>query len=317
VGYSNIQHVLEGSFPLKTLIVLCVMKFTSWAISLGSGTSGGTLAPLLTIGSAAGALAGIALSLLFPSIGLNVEMAALIGMAAMFAGASRALLTSIIFAFETTLQPLVLLPLLGGCTAAYLVSFLLMKNTIMTEKIARRGITVPDAYGADFFERLNVMDALVEEYYAARENDSLDMLRETLSPVENEDCPSAILVVDEQQCLKGYVRLKDVRHSEPGTSGTIGSLLRPIPHVLQESSKLKDAVSLLAESGEEFIPVLSADGNKQISGVLTHKSILQAYEEARLRNFSSSRTIHLRKRGIRVMLFARDLRERRKGKMKS
>jgi chloride channel protein, CIC family len=65
----------------------------------------------------------------------------------MFAGASRALLASTVFAFETTLQPFGLLPLLGGCTAAYLVSCLLMRNTIMTEKIARRGVSVPVEYG--------------------------------------------------------------------------------------------------------------------------------------------------------------------------
>ena len=65
-------------------------------------------------------------------------------MAAIFAGASRALLASVVFAFETTRQPMGLLPLLGGCTAAYLVSCLLMQHSIMTEKIARRGARVLD-----------------------------------------------------------------------------------------------------------------------------------------------------------------------------
>ena len=78
---------------------------------------------------------------------------ALVGMAAIFAGASRALLASVVFAFETTLQPLGLLPLLGGCTAAYLVSCLLMQHTIMTEKIARRGVRVPAEYSADFLDQ--------------------------------------------------------------------------------------------------------------------------------------------------------------------
>ena len=68
-------------------------------------------------------------------------------MAAIFAGASRALLASVVFAFETTRQPMGLLPLLGGCTAAYLISCLLMQNTIMTEKLARRGLRVPSEYG--------------------------------------------------------------------------------------------------------------------------------------------------------------------------
>jgi chloride channel protein, CIC family len=77
-----------------------------------------------------------------------VRIAALVGMAAMFAGASRALLASVVFAFETTRQPIGLLPLLGGCSAAFLISCLLMKNSIMTEKIARRGVQVPSEYSA-------------------------------------------------------------------------------------------------------------------------------------------------------------------------
>src|SRR5690606_22473123 len=124
-------------------------KFLSWAISLGSGTSGGTLAPLLTIGGALGALLGMATLQLFPGSEINMATCALVGMAAMFAGASRALLTSIIFALETTMEPHGLLPLLGACTAAYFVSFFLMKGSIMTEKIQRRGVVAPDSYEPD------------------------------------------------------------------------------------------------------------------------------------------------------------------------
>jgi H+/Cl- antiporter ClcA len=76
---------------------------------------------------------------------VDVRVAALVGMAAIFSGASRAMLASAVFAFETTLQPLGLLPLLGGCASAYFVSALLMRNTIMTEKIAPRGVQVPSS----------------------------------------------------------------------------------------------------------------------------------------------------------------------------
>src|SRR4029078_5319979 len=78
--------------------------------------------------------------------------------AAMFAAASPALLASVVFAFETTRQPLGLLPLLGGCTAAYLISSLLMRHTIMTEKIERRGVRVIGEYSADFLEQTLVRD---------------------------------------------------------------------------------------------------------------------------------------------------------------
>ncbi|HXL56139.1 MAG TPA: chloride channel protein, partial [Chitinophagaceae bacterium] len=117
-----------------------------------SGTSGGTLAPLLIIGGAFGVLLGIMVQNISPFIDINLPTCALIGMAAMFAGASRALLTSIVFAFETTLQPHGLLPLLGACIASYFVSFFLMRHgTIMTEKIKSRGVFTPDVYEPDIF----------------------------------------------------------------------------------------------------------------------------------------------------------------------
>lgn len=80
---------------------------------------------------------------------VDIRIAALVGMAATFAGASRAFLTSLVFAYEATHQQSALLPLLSGCAAAYLVSSLLMRNTIMTEKIVRRGVSVPSEYLAD------------------------------------------------------------------------------------------------------------------------------------------------------------------------
>src|SRR5439155_363947 len=149
VGYDNIENILGGAVVGRALIALIGFKFISWSIALGSGTSGGTLAPLFTIGGGLGA----ALASWF---GLSPAIGGLVGMAAMFAGASRALLASVVFAFETTRQPLGLLPLLGGCTAAYLASCLLMRNSIMTEKIVRRGVRVIGEYAPNFFAQTPV-----------------------------------------------------------------------------------------------------------------------------------------------------------------
>ncbi len=149
VGYTNIDALLRNPLTLHLLLILSLFKFLSWSISLGSGTSGGTLAPLLTIGGACGALMGTALLYYFPNSGITVHMAALVGMSAMFAGASRALLTSIIFAMESTGQSTAILPLLGACIASYIISYFLLENTIMTEKIARRGVATPSSFEPD------------------------------------------------------------------------------------------------------------------------------------------------------------------------
>jgi chloride channel protein, CIC family len=161
VGYDNITRLLTGSAPIKVIAALCFLKYLSWSISLGSGTSGGTLAPLFTIGGALGALLGTLTLHYIPGSEINLPTAALIGMAAMFAGASRAWLTSIIFALETTGQIHGLLPLLGACVAAYFVSFFLMKGSIMTEKIQRRGVKTPDAYEPDILRTISIRELMI------------------------------------------------------------------------------------------------------------------------------------------------------------
>lgn len=146
IGYENIEQILNGNFVGPTLIVFCALKFLSWSIALGSGTSGGTLAPLFTIGGAIGVLMGQLLNVIAPNMGLDPRMAALVGMASCFAGASRAMFASVAFALEITQQFNSLMPLLAGCATAFMVSALLMKNTIMTEKLVRRGHHVPSEY---------------------------------------------------------------------------------------------------------------------------------------------------------------------------
>jgi hypothetical protein len=148
---------------LPLIVGLSLMKFISWSISLGSGTSGGTLAPLLTIGGGTGLLLGTAVLKFFPHADINLPTCALVGMAAMFAGSARALLTSIVFAFETTQQPHGLLPLLGACTASYFISFFMMKSTIMTEKINRRGVITPDSYEPDVLQSLHVSEVMGDD----------------------------------------------------------------------------------------------------------------------------------------------------------
>jgi H+/Cl- antiporter ClcA len=148
VGYVNIEHIVDGSLTGAALLGLVGWKLLSWEIALGSGTSGGTLAPLFTIGGGFGSLLGATAMAMAPQLGVDPRVAGVVGMAAMFAGASHALLTSVVFAFETTGRPLTILPLLAGCTAAYLMSIRLNPESIMTQKLARRGTAVPREYRA-------------------------------------------------------------------------------------------------------------------------------------------------------------------------
>ncbi len=146
VGYDNIEHILSGDFLGTALIVFCLLKFVSWSVALGSGTSGGTLAPIFTIGGGLGVMTAEVFNAVLPGMGVDLRMAGLVGMAACFAGASRAFFASVAFALEITGQYSTLLPLLAGCATAFMVSAFTMKTTIMTEKLARRGHHVPSEY---------------------------------------------------------------------------------------------------------------------------------------------------------------------------
>lgn len=160
VGYYNITENLAGEGALWAILCLCVLKFLSWSVALGSGTSGGTLAPLMTIGSALGWIAGVLLQKFIPSV--DPHLMALIGMACIFGAASQALLAAAVFACETTGQGAALFPLLACCAVSVLVVRALGHTSIMTEKIERRGVSVPSQFSADVFEHTRVatvMDA--------------------------------------------------------------------------------------------------------------------------------------------------------------
>lgn len=149
VGYSNIINALQGNILLIPALTLFLFKFISWAIALGSGTSGGTLAPLLTFGSSLGVVLSLVGIHFFPDIGIATQITALVCMSAMFSGATRAVLTSTVFAMEVTGAHFGVAPLLLGNSAAFLFSIFFLKETIMTEKIARRGVKVPQDYFSD------------------------------------------------------------------------------------------------------------------------------------------------------------------------
>lgn len=154
VGYDSIRALLAGHLPPVEVLRLLVVKALIWSVALGSGTSGGVLAPLLIMGGALGALEGTVL----PG-GSGVW--ALLGMAAMMGGTMRSPLTAAVFAVELTGNLAMLPALLAACIAAYAVTVLLLKRSILTEKIARRGHHILREYIVDPFELTRVGDVMV------------------------------------------------------------------------------------------------------------------------------------------------------------
>lgn len=304
VGYDNIISLLSGKLPLYLILNLCFLKFISWSIALGSGTSGGTLAPLMTIGGAAGAIIGILINSFFPEVGISIPMSALIGMSAMFAGASRAYLTSITFAMEATMQSHALLPLLGACTASYLISFFLMENTIMTEKIARRGVFTPDSFEPDLLQKITVAEVLGENGVVLSSKNTVKEVREWLS--ENKINDNCFITVGDNNEYIGIVRLTDVFAEDVSEDKTLNHIIQPVQIFLKSNEALRVAVELMSKDEVDALPVISAKGNK-IIGLLTYKDILTAYKHNLEENETANTQISLKRRRIKMLIKGRKM----------
>jgi H+/Cl- antiporter ClcA/CBS domain-containing protein len=279
VGYDNIENIVAGNILGKALVVLFVLKSVSWAVALGSGTSGGTLAPLFTIGGGLGGVLGVAALTLFPGLGIDARIAALVGMAAMFAGASRALLASVVFAFETTRQPLSLLPLLGGCTAAYLISALMMRHTIMTEKIARRGARVLAEYTADYLDQVLVRDAATRQVVALAADDTLASVRAWLSSRARGTGHQGFPVHDRDGNLAGVLTRRDMFNTEEPETSQLWRLIKRPPAIVFEDNSLREAADHMVSEEVGRLPVVARENPRKVIGWLTRSDLLSAHRQ--------------------------------------
>lgn len=299
VGYNNITELLSGKLALQVVTSLCVLKFLSWAIALGSGTSGGTLAPLLTIGGAAGILLGMAAGNLFPHAGVVLPIAAMIGMSAMFAGASRALLTSIVFAVETTGQANALLPLLAACIASYIVSYFLMENTIMTEKIARRGVQTPQVYEPDVLDRLTVQQVMRSEEFVLSADSTLEEVRAWLLANKKAQRNFYIVTTPDGH-FRGVISSSNLLSMHHDTSLTVGDLIKRKAVTITQGEPLKAAVEMMARENIDVLPVTDAV-SKKIVGLLSYKDVLLSYKQ-RFEEDEAATHISLRRRTLKILL---------------
>lgn len=304
VGYENITDLLSGTMPVQVVLSLCLLKFVSWAIALGSGTSGGTLAPLLTIGGATGALAGSLIIYLFPEAGVTIPLAAMVGMSAMFAGASRALLTSIIFAIETTAQANAILPLLASCTASYFISFFLMENTIMTEKIARRGVKTPDSYEPDILEKVTVGQVLNENGLVLSDENTISEVKEWLEK-EKDYKSNYFIIANNQNEFKGIVSSSNLFSNHHQKDNLVGSLIKRKNISVSIDNSLRTAVEMMAKENIDVLPVVSKENH--VTGILSYKDIISAYKYGIGDHDEKHRSISLKRNSLKILLHGQRL----------
>ena len=272
VGYDTIHELLRGQILGPALIGLLIGKSLVWSIALGSGTSGGVLAPLLMMGGALGA--GLAP---FIPLGDTGEWA-LIGMAAMMGGTMRSPLTAMVFTLELT-QDLNLLPgLLVGCIAAHGVTVLLLRRSILTEKVARRGYHVMREYNVDPLTMVRVgevMDRNVSPVPAAM---PLMELSERIAAHDPRIARhEGMLIVDEKSELAGIITRGDVLRAlaQNGKGGqtVIEAATREVI-VSYADEVLYEAVRKMVRHNIGRLPVVSRKNPRRIVGYLGRSNLM-------------------------------------------
>jgi len=189
----------------------------------------------------------------------------------MFAGASRALLASVVFAFETTRQPLGLLPLLCGCSVAWLVSAALMKHSIMTERIARRGRVVPAEYAADWLAQWRAGEFSSRPVVTIGASETVGEALRRLASVGHQGFP----VVDDKRGVVGVVMRRALIAVSPGRR--VAELIERPAVTVRASDTLRHAADVMAHTGVGRLPVLSDGPTPTLVGMLTRSDLVGAH----------------------------------------
>jgi chloride channel protein, CIC family len=181
-----------------------------------------------------------------------------------------------VFAFETTLQPLGLLPLLGGCTTAYFVSCLLMRNTLMTEKIVRRGVSVPSEYEADPFGQIRVSDVASRNPVVLSADETVETVRARLAGDDPAWSHHGFPVVGENGFVLGVLTRRDLAKPKLDTRQSVRQLLHRPPVVVYDDLSLREAADHMINHDVGRLPVIDRDHPGVVVGMITRSDLLAA-----------------------------------------
>jgi CIC family chloride channel protein len=266
-GYASIQALLDGDLVAKAVLLLLIVKAIVWLVALGSGTSGGILAPLLILGGCAGFLVGQYL----PG---DPGFWAMIGMAGIMSGVMRAPMTSALFAAELTNHLSALPETIAAGAAAYAVSVLIMRRSILTEKIARRGRHILREYTVDALEFLLAGQLMTRDPKTLSAGMSIpDVLRFFAEKAEHRSFP----VVDGAGRLVGLVSRTDALRwqVEKKTGGQLGDMLSDASTLVAYPDTPCGVVAdMMVDSGTGRIPIVDPL-TRRVAGLISRQDLLK------------------------------------------
>jgi CIC family chloride channel protein len=295
VGYDTIGDILNGQLAWKILLVVMVAKAAALVVSLGSGTSGGLLAPCFMWSAAMGGLFAMITNHFMPGAHLSPAAFALVAMGAVFAAASRATFTFIIFAFEITRDYNSVLPLMLVSVIADGIAMLLMPNSsIMTEKLARRGLHVHQDYEADVLSQARVSEIMEQELPAIAANTRVGTLAERVAQHDPAVARhEALLILDDAGKLAGIITRGDLlRALDKDSSGamTVQQAGSTRLIVTYPDELVSEAASKMLGNDIGRLPVVERADHRKVVGYLGRSGVMAA----RLRRFHDE---HVREPG--------------------
>jgi H+/Cl- antiporter ClcA len=293
VGYDTIAALLQGSVTTRVILGVLLVKWFIWAVSLGSGTSGGVLAPLLMMGGALGGLEAMFL----PNEGAGFWP--LISMGAILGGTMRSPFTSIVFAFELTHDANVFLPLLVGSVIAHGFTVLTLKRSILTEKVARRGYHLSREYAVDPLEILFVREVMRTKVTVLPAASTLGEIRQSLRTDHHQE-QRLLPVVNAEGQLVGVLTRGDIsqrmeRDGDEALGCPLGGLARTNAVEAYPDEPLRVVVYRMAEKGFTRMPVVERTTRKFL-GLVSLNDLLKA----RTRHLEEERR---RERTLKVRFF--------------
>jgi chloride channel protein, CIC family len=183
-----------------------------------------------------------------------------------------------VFAFETTRQPMGLLPLLGGCSAAYLVSLLLMRHTIMTERLARRGTRIESEYAADYLGQVLVRDIATPAVVALKVDDAVEEVRDWMATRVPGSTHQGFPVVDAQERLAGVVTRRDLLDLDLPIDSRVRDLIKRPPVVIYDDNTAREAADHMVREQIGRLPVVARAEPRRVVGFVTRSDLLDAHE---------------------------------------
>jgi len=282
VGYDTIGSLLQGDVPAKVIIGILVVKSIIWSVSLGSGTSGGVLAPLLMMGGALGGLE----AMVFPAEGAGFWP--LVSMGAILGGTMRSPFTGVVFALELTHDVNILLPLLVAVTIAHGFTVLVLGRSILTEKVARRGFHMSREYAVDPLEILFAREVMQPNVVALPLDADFDTHVAALH-VDPEKGPQRLYpIVDAGGQMTGVVTRIDLQklvdRARTGSADALDTVIRRGAAVAYPTEPLRAIVQRMAETGLTHFPVVEP-GTSRVVGMVGLDDLLKA----RARNLDAER----------------------------